>query len=189
MRSHTCHFVRIYTWFWGLPTSTPETATFSDGALMMFAKCSRNGKTIMSLIVWKNIKRCFPGIWGLQEKSIYIFLILKSIFLNLSGKKQMKVPFLTLKTYSLSPKNTSFYKTYYFDANCKFNEYFLSIMVENVAFHPRKGIKVFFNSPFSWKSAFCIFQTIRDIILCHFSFRIQKNSKPQVIESSFLRLC
>ena len=37
--------------FGGLPTFPPEIATFRTGTLMISPKCSRNGKTIMSLIV------------------------------------------------------------------------------------------------------------------------------------------
>jgi len=37
--------------FDGLPTFPPEIATFRTGTLMISPKCSRNGKTIMSLIV------------------------------------------------------------------------------------------------------------------------------------------
>jgi len=37
--------------FEGLPNFPPEIATFRNGTLMIFPKCSRNGKTIMSLIV------------------------------------------------------------------------------------------------------------------------------------------
>ena len=37
--------------FGGLPNFAPEIATFRTGTPMIFPKCSRNGKTIMSLIV------------------------------------------------------------------------------------------------------------------------------------------
>ena len=43
-------FTDIYD-FEGLQTFSPEFATFRTGTLMIFPKCSRNGKTIMSLIV------------------------------------------------------------------------------------------------------------------------------------------
>ena len=43
-------FPDIYD-FERLPSFPPEIATFRNGILMIFPKSSRNGKTIMSLIV------------------------------------------------------------------------------------------------------------------------------------------
>ena len=96
--------------FEGLPTFPPEIATFRNGTLTIFPKCSRKSQTLMWTVVWKSIQCWFPGFARGPTFFFTFFLIQKSVLSFQPKKMQLNILFLTAKVYFLLPKIRNFKK-------------------------------------------------------------------------------